>query len=182
MYFLTGLLIFTILIIGSNFCFLLIGGTPFDEGPEFAPVKVGKRTYSVQKFAVAVSTSVFGVSWLLAWVYFLIAGWTSFALQFNSLLLHVGLQLVAGIALVISGVSIFRQWKRSKGLFLTSMAILVGSTGTAIIVYGPRGHGEPMFMYLIGIWTLVMGGYLTTAVYILDRLVNDLSSMDVLRR
>lgn len=173
MYFVIGLLIFTILVIGANFCFLLIGGTPFHKGAEFAPIKMGTRTYTVEKFAVAVSTSGFGVAWLLAWIYFLITGWSSFSAQLSSLILHVVLQLAASIALIISGVGTFRQWKRSKGLFLTSMATLVGSTGLALLVYGPRGHGEPILMYLIGIWTLVVGGFLTTAVYLLDRLIND---------
>lgn len=70
MYFLIGLFIFTVAVIGMNFCFLLIGGTPFHKGEEFAPVKLGKKTYTVERFAVAVSTSVFGASWLVAWFYF----------------------------------------------------------------------------------------------------------------
>ena len=173
MYFLIVLLIFTTLIIGANFCFLLIGGTPFHKGGEFAPVKMGQRTYSVGRFAVGVSTSVFGASWLVAWLYFLFTGWDSFISQFGTLVLHVALQFISAIGLSIAGVGIFLQWKRSNGIFLTSMATLLGSTGVAILVYGPRGHGVSIFMYLFGAWTLVVGGFFTVAVYLVDRLKNE---------
>ncbi len=168
MYFLIGLFIFMTLVIGANFCFLLIGGTPFHKGSEFEPVKMIKRKYTVERFAVGVSTFVFGISWLAAWVYFLMTGWNSFTSQVGSLIFHVVLQLVAAIALTISGVGIFLQWKRSSGIFLTSMAILLFSIGIAIFVYGPHGHGDPLFMYLFGAWTLVIGGFLTTGTYLLN--------------
>lgn len=173
MYFLIGLFIFMVAVIGMNFCFLLIGGTPFHKGEEFAPVKMGKRTYTVEKFAVGVSTSVFGVCWLAAWFYFLFTGWDSFVAQFDSLILHVVLQFIASIGLIVSGVGIFRQWKRSKGIFLTGMITLFVSVGIAVAIYGPRGHGDPIFMYLLGMWTLVVGGFLTAGTYLLDRLLHD---------
>jgi hypothetical protein len=173
MYFVIGLIIFMMMMFGINFCFVLIGGTPFHKGEEFAPVTKGKRTYTVQRFAVAVLTSTFGAVWLAAWVYFIVTGWDSFVPQFNSLLLHVVLQFVASITLIVAGIATFKQWKRSKGLFLSSMGILVGSVVIAISMYGPRGHGEPLFMYLLGAWTLIMGGFLTTAIYLLDRLLSN---------
>lgn len=173
MYFLIGLFIFMVAIIGMNFCFLLIGGTPFHKGEEFAPVKMGKRTYTVERFAVGVSTSVFGVSWLAAWLYFLFTGWDSFVAQFDSLILHVALQFIASIGLIVSGVGIFRQWKRSERIFFTGMITLLVSVGIMFAIYGPRGHGDRTIMYLLGMWTLVVGGFLTTATYLLDRLVND---------
>lgn len=172
MYFLIGLFIFTALVIGVNFCFLLIGGTPFQKGEEFAPVKMGRQTYTVERFAVAVSTSAFGVSWLLAWVYFLSAGWESFNNQLSSLLFHVVLQLVAALALLVAGIGLFRQWKSSKYLFMTAMGVLLGSVVIAIAVYGPQGHGDPIFMYLFSAWTFVVGGFLTVATYLLDKLTH----------
>lgn len=173
MYFVFGLIIFMMLVFGINFCFVLIGGTPFHKGQEFEPVTKGKRTYTVQRFAVAVLTSTFGAVWLAAWLYFIVTGWDSFVPHFNSLLLHVALQFVASIALIVAGFATFRQWKRSTDLFLSSMGILVGSILIAIAMYGPRGHGEPLFMYLLGAWTLIMGGFLTTAIFLLDRLLNN---------
>ncbi|MGE3974543.1 MAG: hypothetical protein AB7F59_08470 [Bdellovibrionales bacterium] len=173
MYFLIGLFIFTMLVIGINFCFLLVGGTPFHKGVEFAPVKVGKRTYTVERFAVGVSTTTFGVAWLAAWFYFLVTGWNPFLTQIQSLLFHVVLQLIAGIALVTSGIGIFKQWRRSKGVFITSMGLLIGSLGIAMAVYGPRDPGDTTFMYLFGMWTLVVGGFLTIATYLLDRLMHE---------
>lgn len=170
MYFLMVLFIITVGVIGMNFCFLLIGGTPFHKGEEFAPVKMGRRTYTVERFAVGVSTSVFGVTWLLAWIYFMITGWDSFIAQIGPLFFHISMQLIASIALTISGVAIFRQWKNTNALFFGGMMVLFVSVASAILVYGPRGHGEPMFMYLLGMWTLVVGGFLTTAAYLLDRL------------
>jgi hypothetical protein len=173
MYFLMGLFIVTVAVIGMNFCFLLIGGTPFHKGEEFGPVKVGKRSYTVERFAVAVSTGVFGASWLIAWFYFLATGWDSFVSQFDSLIFHVVLQLIASLALIVASIGLFRQWRRRKGIFLTGMGALFVSVGTAIYIYGPRGHGDPVFMYLLGAWTLVVGGFLTTATYLLDRLLHD---------
>jgi hypothetical protein len=173
MYFLIGLFIITVAVIGMNFCFLLIGGAPFHKGEEFAPVKMGKRSFTVERFAVAVSTGVFGAGWLVAWFYFLFTGWDSFIAQVDSLIFHVVLQFVSSIVLIIASVGLFRQWRMCKGIFLIGMATLFVSVGTAIFIYGPRGHGEPVFMYLIGAWTLVVGGFLTTATYLLDRLLHD---------
>jgi hypothetical protein len=171
MYFLIGLLIFTTLIIGVNFCFLLIGGTPFHKGEEFAPVHLGRRTYTVERFAVGVSTATFGLAWLVAWAYFLVTGWESFMSQFSSLIIHVVLQFLAAVGLLIAGIGIFRQNKHSTGIFSISMVLLVGSLFVAIVFYGPRGHGEPVFMYLFGFWTLVVGGFFTTVVFLLEKLL-----------
>lgn len=173
MYFLIGLFIFIILVIGMNFCFLLIGGVPFHKGKEFAKVKMGMKSFTVERFAVGVSTSVFGFGWLVGWIYFLISGWDSFVVQIDALISHVLLQLVASVSLIVSGIGIFKQWKRSNGIFLTSMGILFGSVGISLIAYGPRGHGEPLFMYLFAVWTLVVGGFLTIAAYLLDKLVHE---------
>jgi hypothetical protein len=156
-----------------NFCFLLVGGTPFYRSKEFAPIEMGKKTYTVENFTVAVSTSVFGVSWLVAWLYFLTTNWDSFISQFDSLILHVVLQFITSIALIVSGIGLFKQWKRSKGIFLTAMITLFASVGIALTSYGPRGHGEPTLMYLLGICTLVVGGFLTAGTYLLDGLVHD---------
>lgn len=173
MTFLYGLLIFNMLVLGANFCFLLIGGYPFRRGKEHAPVHFGHKTFSVELFAVGISVSVLGLSWLVAWVYFLVQGWDSFVAQFNFLLLHVVLQFLSAVALMVAGIAIFRKWRRFKGIFLTSMATLIGSIFLALLVYGPTGHGESVFMYLFGVWTLVVGGVFTTAVYFLDRLLHD---------
>jgi len=172
MYFLIGLLIFTTLVIGLNFCFLLIGGTPFHKGKEFAPVRMGGRTFTVERFAVGVSTSVFGVSWLVAWTYFLLTQWGSFVAQFQVLALHVGLQFAAGVGLLFAGIAIFKQWKKSNQVFFVSMAILVGSILVALGLHGPTGHGDPVFMYLFAAWTLVVGGIFTMAVFLLDQMLH----------
>lgn len=172
MNFLIGLIIFNVLVLGANFCFLLIGGTPWHKGEESASVHLGKRTFTVERFSIGVTTSVLGISWLAAWVYFMIVGWDSFLTKFDTLIFHVALQFLASIGLIISGVATFRQWKLSKGIFLSSMGLLTGSIFIAIAIYGPRGHGNPVFMYLIGAWTLIVGGYLTTATYLLGRLVH----------
>ncbi|MGE4133853.1 MAG: hypothetical protein AB7F86_19610 [Bdellovibrionales bacterium] len=173
MYFLIGLMIVTVLIIGANFCILLSGGIPFRGTAEFAPVKIGSRSYSVERFVMGTSTSVFGISWLVAWAYFLSVGWSSFTSNMGFLFWHVILQFLAASGLLVAGIGIFKQWRRSTGLFLGSMGLLVFSVGVAIVIYGPVGHGEPVFMYLFGIWTFVVGGIFTTAVLIFDRLANE---------
>ncbi len=173
MYFLIGLMIVTVLIIGANFCLLLSGGGPFRRSKEFAPIGIGNRTYSIERFVMGVSTSAFGLSWLVAWFYFLSVGWTAFTANMSFLLWHVILQFLAATGLLVAGIGIFRNWKRSTGLFIGSMGLLVVSVGVAIVVYGPQGHGEPMFMYLFGVWTFVVGGVFTTAVLIFDRLANE---------
>jgi hypothetical protein len=160
------------IVVGANFCFLLIGGTPFQKEKEYGPVKIGKKTYTVEIFAVGVSTFVFGICWLVAWFYFLITGWSSFMLQIDNLIFHVILQLVAAVALIVSGLGIFRQWNKSNEIFKTSMAILLSSVGIALVVYGPMGHGDSIFMYLFGMWTLAVGGFLSTGTYLLNRLMH----------
>lgn len=117
--------------------------------------------------------TVLGISWLSTWIYFMIDRWGSFVAQWESLLLHVVLQLFSSLGLIVAGFAIFKQWKSFRTFFLASIVLLVGSIGVSIAVYGPRGHGEPIFMYLFGLWTLVIGGVFTTAVYFLDQLIHD---------
>jgi hypothetical protein len=174
MYFLVGLMIVTMLVMGANFCILLSGGIPFRRGTEFGPIGIGGKSYSVERFVMGMSTSVFGLSWFAAWGYFLLVGWSSFASNWSFLIWHVALQLLAAAGLLAAGIGIFKKWKRSTGLFLASMGLLLFSVGVAIVIYGPRGHGEPVFMYLFGIWTLIVGGVFTTAVLIFDKLANEL--------
>lgn len=171
MYFLMGLMIVTMLVVGANFCVLLIGGHPFRQAKESAPIGIGNKSYSVERFAIGVSTSVFGISWIVAWAYFLSTGWSAFSSNFGFLFWHVLLQFLAALGLLLSGIGIFKKWKRSTGLFLGSMGLLVFSVGVAIAIYGPSGHGEPVFMYLFGMWTMVVGGVFTTAVLLLEKLV-----------
>lgn len=175
MYFLIALFFLSTLIIGANFCVLLIGGLPFRGGKEFAPLKIGDRIYSVERLSVGVSTIVFGVSWLIAWFGFIAISWDSFILQFSTVIFHVVLQLAASLGLIIAGVGIFKQWQNSKGLFLLSMVTMVGSIGVAILLHGPSGHGEPNLMYLFGIWTIVVGGVFTVIIYFIDRFKNNFS-------
>jgi hypothetical protein len=172
MSFFMGLMIINFLVLGANFCFLLVGGTPWKKGEETDPVQLGRRSYSVEIFSVGVTTSVLGVSWLVAWFYFLSTGWDSFIGQVNSLLLHVILQLAAALGLILAGVAIFRKWKSFKPIFFTSMGVLVGSLLMSLFFYGARGHGEPVFMYLIAAWTFAIGGILIIAVLLLDRMVH----------
>lgn len=175
MNFIIGLIIFNVLVLGANFCFLLSGGPPWRKGEEYEPIRMGGKSFSVEKFAVGVSTSVIGFSWLVAWGYFLAVGWNSFLAQIETLWFHVATQFLASAGLVVAGYAIFRQWKRSTGIFLASMGLLVASVLIALVIYGPRGHGNPAFMYMVGMWTLVVGGYLTTATFLLDKLVEQKS-------
>lgn len=159
---------------GLNFCFLLIGGTPFQKSKEeFPTITAGKRKFSVERFTVGVATIAFGFGLTVAWIYFMILGWDSFITQASILLPHVLTQLFAGIALFTAGLGIFRQWRRSNGIFWTAMGLLLLSLVLAFLLYGPRGHGEPTFMYLFGAWIFVIGGFFTTAVFLLDRIKND---------
>lgn len=173
MNFFLGLILFNVIILGLNFCFLLIGGIPFRRGAESSPVHWGNRTFNVERFSVGVTTSVLGFSWLLAWFYFLLVGWESFMAQFQSLIVHVTLQLAAALGLVIAGVGIFWQWKHYNRVFLASMGVFMGSTVWAILVFGPQGHGSPLFMTLLTALTFAVGGFLTTATYLLDRVVHE---------
>ncbi len=173
MEFLIVLLILNAIILGANFSFFLVGGLPFQKDRERAPLHMGKKRYSVERLAVGISTSTLGVSWLVAWVYFMMSRWDSFVIQFDTLLLHVSLQLLAALILILAGIALFGKWKRSRGIFLTSMALLMGSIVLAIAIYGPRGHGSPLFMYLFGMSTLVVGVMFTTAAYLLGRLLHD---------
>ena len=161
------------LVLGANFCFLIIGGTPLKKEGEQERIHMGHKTYSPQRFAVGVSILVLGVSWLAAWFYFLISGWNSFLASLSSLLPHVSLQFISSILLIIAGIGVFKKWKHNRGFMLSSIGVLLFSIIIAITMYGPEGHGSPMFMYLFAIWTFVVGGVFTTGTYFLDRLVND---------
>lgn len=171
---LIGLMIVNVLVLGGNFCLLLVGGLPSKSKKEFSPVKMGSRTYSVERFAVGISTSTLGLTWLVAWIYFMTTRWDQFMAQAGALWPHVTLQLFASLGLIVAGYAIFKQWRRYKGIFLTSMGLLVGSLIIAMSMYGPQGHGSMTFMFLLGAWTLVIGGVFTTATFLLDRLVHEL--------
>ena len=169
MNFLVGLLIFNMLVLGLNFCFLLIGGISDRTNEEFPHVILKSRDFTVEKFSLGVLTATLGLSWLAAWLYFIITGWESFLEEVLMLSWHVGLQFVVGVSLTLSGVGVFLQWKRSSALLITSTVLLVLGTVLPLIIFGPSGHGGPTFMYLFSIWTLVIGGFFALAIFILDR-------------
>jgi len=173
MKFIIGLFIFNALVLGLNFAILLTGGIPRNKGEKFDRIMIGKKIYTVERFAVGVSTSVLGTSLLLAWIYFMLIGRQSFIAQFNQLIIHVTLQLITSLSMIVAGVGIFAQWRRNKGIFLASTALLSISMIEAIVYYGPRGHGNPMVMYMIGMLTLVVGGGYTMAAYLLGRLIHN---------
>jgi hypothetical protein len=170
-----GVMIFNMLVLGMNFCFLLVGGTPWHKGPEFEPVKLGKRTYTIERFTVGVSVTTLGISWFIAWFYFVLSSDKSISVLLSSHFLHISLQFATSIIMIVAGIGIFKQWSKNKGIFLTSMSLFVGSTLFSLFNYGFVGHGNitPVFMYLLTIWTLVFGGFLTMAVYLLGRMIHD---------
>lgn len=170
MYVLIGIIILTMAALGINFCFLMVGGPPWHKGEEHEPVKIGNRTYSIERFSVGVSVSVLGLGWLGVWLYFMITGWDSFTAQLSGLLFHVLLNLAVALSLIFAGIATFRQWKRHKGVLLASLALLMGSILLSIAVYGARGHGTPIFMWLFAAWTFVVGGIFTLATYVMGRL------------
>jgi hypothetical protein len=53
------------------------------------------------------------------------------------------------------------------------MIMLFASVGIAITIYGSSGHDEPILTYLLGIGTLVVGGFPTVAAYLLNGLVDE---------
>ena len=171
--FLFSLLVIISLILAANFCFLLIGRPFWQKGGEFKPIKLGQKSFTSEKFAVGVSTGVIGLGWLVAWFYFMFIQGESFVNHFRSLWFHVLLQLVASVALIVASVAIFLKWPNRKKLFFVAMGTLVASIFIALVTYGPRGHGEPIFMYLIGVWTLVVGVAFTAGVYFFDYLVHE---------
>ena len=178
MYFLIGLLIFNMLVFGINFCFLIIGGTPFKTKGESLEqddelIHAGNKTYTAQRFSVGVSILVLGFSWFVAWLYFLITGWESFLANMSSLMPHVLLHLISSALLVIAGIAVFKKWKRNKGIMLFSVGVLLFNIIISITIYGPEGHGNALFMYLFAMWTFIVGGVFTTGTYFLDRLVHE---------
>jgi hypothetical protein len=173
MNFVVGLIIFNMLVLGINFCFLLIGG-PWQKGENFQNVKVAKKVYTIERFTVGVSISILGLSYLVVWLYFMFAAAESFSFLLNRHFVHILLQLIASLTMIIAGVGIFRQWRRNKAIFLTSVTILMLSTIFALSFYGPSGHAVPSeLMVAFSLWVFIFGGILTTATYFLGRLIHN---------
>ena len=166
-----GLFIIMALILGANFCFLLIGDNPFQKNHKIDTQKIVRLSYSVEKFTVGITTIVFGLSSLALWVYFLIVGRESFYTQNSLLISHIGLQFISVIVLIFSGIGIMRNWKKSKAVFLISMAVLFMSIGISVYIFGPSEQSEPLFMYLLSLLILVIGGFLTLGTYFFDKFI-----------
>lgn len=167
--YLATLLTFMIIIVFINFVFLLVGSrSKMRKQTEEVLIRIGSSSYSLEKFVIGVSTSVFGIVWFFAWMYFLSNNWNSFWSQRSWLSLHVALQLLTSIILFFSGVSVFREWKGSRGLFLFGMLLLIGSVAIALLIYSSHASEGQLYMYLLAGLTLVLFAFLILAFRILD--------------
>ncbi len=169
MYFLMGLFALTVLIIGINYCVLLIGGVPFQSGAEFKNIKFGHKTYTVERLTVIVSSFIFGLSGFFVWTHFLFTKWDSIFYIDRSLILLIALHYVASIALVTSSIGLTLQWRIRTKMFWISMGALLTSCLGLILALSCHGERcEPMFLYLFSASALVIGGFLATVTYLLD--------------
>lgn len=176
MYFLSALFIIASLIIGVSFCILLITGTPFRSGKEFELIRSGHKAYTVERFTVGISTSVLGISWLIAWIYVLSQPWAPFKIEFEALSLAILTQLVASVGLLVAGVGIFRRWRKRKGIYLTSLVLMISSILISSLIYVPSQSPRSDLIYFFGGLTLVIGGFFTAAVYFVDRFNHNFES------
>ncbi len=113
-----------------------------------------------------------GFTWLGLWVYFLYTGHESFRVKVDFLWPHVVLQLMTGVSLTFSGIATIVEWKRWQLSYILSLMLMVCSTLVSLIFYGPEGHGEPLSMRFLGIWSFCIVGLLTFGLFVLHRLLN----------
>ncbi len=169
MEFYLGLFILSMTFLGMNFCFVLVGGLPWHKGEEFEPVKIGKKSFTVEMFAVGTSIFVLGATGMAAWLHMGFFEGKEFLTVFYEYPLYMSLQFMTAVAMMSAGVGIFRQCKRYKGIFLTSIGILMFGMFVAFL---SGGHRPPAPMMLVAICTLIVGTFFTTVLYTIGRFLS----------
>ena len=160
-----------IFILGANFAVAFMVARARQK--EYEPVILFGKYLPVEVFTVGVTICGFGVMWLLMWIYFLVSRFDSFAFKMSYLIPHVVVQLITALALITGGLATLMKWKRWRGVYLTSIAVLVGSMALSIGVYGQTGHGIPFLMYVFSVWTFVIAGALTAELFVMDRMTKE---------
>ncbi|MGE3974958.1 MAG: hypothetical protein AB7F59_10570 [Bdellovibrionales bacterium] len=118
-----------------------------------------------------------GLIWLSLWTFFMFTRWDTFQIKFYFLLSHVLIQLFTSLGLVVSGIATIAEWERWKLIYILGLILLVGSTLVSLIFYGPYGHGEPLSMMFLGVWSFCVAGIMTFGFFILHRLLSSSRSL-----
>jgi hypothetical protein len=172
MFFLLALMFINMVVLGVSFCIMIIGNFPGDERREFAPILIGNRKYALHRFMIGVATSVLGMSWLVAKIYYYFAQPQTAASDWTTLTFNIVLPALASMGLLLAGWALLHQWKRNKAIFMGSSGFLVASALFSILLYRtvPR-DGLVTVMYVVDAWTMIVGGAFTTSVFFTERLI-----------
>jgi len=172
--FLVTLFIISAVFLGILFCIFLIGGIPFQKREEDEPVRLFGSKYPIERLCVGASTLIFGISWTLAWYYFFLSEASLLTSLGGSSSIHLILHSAAGFALLMTSVAVFQKWKNVKRWLAASMSCLVASTALAIAVFSQSDQSEQFLMVVFSIWTICVGIFLTTSVFMLDYITHEL--------
>lgn len=129
-----------------------------------------KGVVSDEHIMISATTIVFGTIWIATWIYYLTVNWSRFVSRFDTLALHVGLQLLTGVLLIITGLGLYRRWAQRQIVYYSAMIVLFISSFVSLFFYGPQKEEEMSLMFVLGFLTFVVAGGFTLALHTIDKI------------
>lgn len=171
MVFLTVLLIIGLSIIGAFFCIALIGGPPWSKKTEGASIKIGRNYLTVPHAALGFMVLVLGLLWLIVWIYLSTVYGSHFYSGSLGRAIHFSMQPVLATLLILTGITILKNWRRWRGLYLFCVTWLAINVVAALLVGRPRNEMDLVFSYILPIIALGLVGGVVFLFYIFLRVL-----------
>lgn len=160
-----------LILLGGIFCIALVGGTPWSNGNERKMVAFGDRKLTVSQASLGLILIISGVFWLVTWFYLLIAYGADIYGQWDARAVHYFFQMPISLVLLFSGIAILRQWKRWRGAYLISVALLFLSLANSLSLVPTDDPIKAIFRYILPAITLAIVGGVALFVYIIIRVL-----------
>lgn len=165
----TGLTI-TAILLGTalSITFILFLVAPYLKSKQNQQ-RLSETQMSLPRKAAGSFSFILGLLLFFGWFYFLAQREAPYSSPLGPVLAHMLLMLVSSIALVIAGVSMLKNWKRSALLFWSALGLLHFSLIISLLQYGNMGH--PVLMNGIAIAIVVVLIYFVALIYAFEHYV-----------
>lgn len=161
-----------VLFLGAVFCITLIGGLPWSNRSEGAPIQVGNRRLSMGQLSLGLMLMTWGVVWLMAWLYLVTEYDGVIFNRLDARAIHYAMQLPLSFIFLGAGVAVLREWRRWRGAYLTCVALLGLSVFSALTIEPTPDPTKQLFRYILPMAALVAIGGIRLFLYIVGRVVH----------
>lgn len=167
-----GLILAAIIYLVTLSILVKTSGFRKDPGQSRTILHFRNKAIPLEQGLIGLFNLIIGLIWLSLWTFFLFTRWDSFQAKFDFIWPHVLLQLAVSGGVIIAGIATIVEWKKWQFAYVLSLILLVISTIVSLTFYGPYGHGEPLSMTFLGLWSFSVAGIMTFGFFILHRMLN----------